>query len=570
MKHFACIYWIALTSILSVGIIKADEVQESMLKNLDFIHTIFQFHYAPGEWKNKYCKWDLNQEIQNAKDKVLNNEKKTFKDYQLIVRDFFKSTRDYHVNVVFHSTESAILPFRVQGAKGKYYFNYIDRTKLSPSVFPINEGDELVFFDGRPTCQVIRELQEKEVGHTNENTDRAFAEIFLTRRLGSLGHEIPKGPVMISVKPSRSERIDSYQLMWNYTSENIQPPRMAARSIPQNLPLLSANQFFNKPMLSPLYEELIKIEPKEDEESKPLGAKKSLIPPLGKIWWQAGEDNPFYAYLFETPNKKLIGYLRIPSYLGDETMVCECAKIINFFQERSEALVIDQINNPGGFVFYLNALASLLTNQPLACPKHRMAISQKEVADALQLISILEKVQTDDEAKTLLGPTLKGTVVTYQVSRFLLEFCRFIVNEWNAGRTITEPCYLYGSDHINPSPYGHYDKPILMLINSLDISAADFCPAIFQDNQRAVLFGTKTAGAGGYVLQQEFPNQLGINYFRYTGSIAERRDSSPIENLGVAADIEYELTSEDLQFGYKGYIQAIQNALNKMLENSML
>src|SRR5262249_2258033 len=39
--------------------------------------------------------------------------------------------------------------------------------------------------------------------------------------------------------------------------------------------------------------------------------------------------------------------------------------------------------------------------------------------------------------------------------------------------------------------------PILMLIDSIDPSAADFGPAPLQDNHRGVLFGTNTAGAGG-------------------------------------------------------------------------
>ena len=138
------------------------------------------------------------------------------------------------------------------------------------------------------------------------------------------------------------------------------------------------------------------------------------------------------------------------------------------------------------------------------------------------------------------------------MSRFFLDFCNFIVDEWNAGHQLTDPYFLYNINHINPHPSARYTKPILVLINSLDISCGDFFPAILQDNKRAPLFGTRTAGAGGYVRPASYPNRFGVDLFRYTGSIAERVDKNPIENLGVTPDIFYSLSEEDLQGNYEG------------------
>jgi C-terminal processing protease CtpA/Prc len=107
-----------------------------------------------------------------------------------------------------------------------------------------------------------------------------------------------------------------------------------------------------------------------------------------------------------------------------------------------------------------------------------------------------------------------------------------------------------------------------MLINELDFSGGDFCPAILQDNKRAVLFGSRTSGAGGFVTTSTFPNENGIMQFSYTGSLAERPDSLlKIENLGVLPDIAYKLTVEDLQNGYQGYISAINEAIENLFEN---
>ena len=91
-------------------------------------------------------------------------------------------------------------------------------------------------------------------------------------------------------------------------------------------------------------------------------------------------------------------------------------------------------------------------------------------------------------------------------------------------------------------------------------------PAILQDNKRAKLFGSQTAGAGGYVHTFEFPNCHGIAKCSYTASIAERINLRKIENLGVTPDIEYQITAEDLQKGYQGYVDAVNQAVQTLLE----
>jgi len=58
------------------------------------------------------------------------------------------------------------------------------------------------------------------------------------------------------------------------------------------------------------------------------------------------------------------------------------------------------------------------------------------------------------------------------------------------------------------------------------------------------------------------PNMLGIDSFRMTGSLAERINQQPIENLGVQPDVPYPLTVEDIKGGYKAYARAINQVIN--------
>ena len=92
-------------------------------------------------------------------------------------------------------------------------------------------------------------------------------------------------------------------------------------------------------------------------------------------------------------------------------------------------------------------------------------------------------------------------------------------------------------------------------------------PAILQDNHRALVVGTKTAGAGGFLLKTEFPNRFGIDILQLTASLAKRDDQIPIENNGVSPDLCIPFSAADLQFGYKEYITKINGILDDMVFN---
>jgi hypothetical protein len=543
---------------------------ERMKAELDFIRNIFDMRYAPGEWKKQYSGWDLDIEIVKAKNLVDSSDHTDLKTFQRILKAFTCSTQDYHVGVTFLSTESATLPFRVKGVNGRYFISYLDQMRLSPLVYPISIGDELVLFDGRPTHEVVQELKALEGKCLNKPTDWAFAEFYLTNRFGFKGQIVPKKPITIGVRSNHIVR--HYQLMWDYRPEQILNPRnfintpfQAQVKGPKKHTLLEDHPLLFPLMMAPLYEELEATDAIIAERNKDLlGSRESFLPSLGKIWWKSEKENFFHAYLYETDQGKFIGYLRIPHFRGSEAHLDELEKILAFFSERTDALVIDQFNNPGGYAHYMYALASMLTQNALSTPKHRRKITQKDVAYALKELRGLELIQSDAEAQEFFGKTFFGTLVTHQFVQFYINYCRFIIEEWKAGRSYTNPFYICSIDQINPHPTIRYTKPILLLINELDISCGDFFPAIMQDNKRAVTMGTTTAGAGGIVETLSYPNPLGISSLSYTISLAERIDNHPIENRGVTPDIEYNISKKDLQNNYCGYVKAINDILHLM------
>lgn len=539
--------------------------KEQMNQNIEFIGSIFESNYAPAQWKRKFSQWDLDREIAQAKMSVSLMNNHSLRDYQRQLKSLLNSTKDYHVGIRFYSTESSTLPFQIKGAdeekngvtRRRYFISFIDRNKLSSDAFPFQVGDEIVEFDGKPIETVVSELH-KETGDNVAQTDRSIAELRLTSRSGSRGMHVPSGPVTMQFVKKGSQTKRGVQLVWDYTPESIKkaPEETETQSLPLLLSyqMMASSEFTENGTLSAL-------------NPHRIGGRKTFTPRLGKVIWESNPEDLFDAYIYLNEKNQLIGYIRIASYGAGEKHAKAFEKIISRFQKTTDGLVIDQVNNPGGSVFYLYALVSMLTDQPMATPRHQMSLVQSDVASAVEIEKLLKDVKSDQDAQKAFGTkTIGGYPVTYEFARFALNYCRFVIQEWEAGRTLTNPYHLYGVDHINPHPRVQYTHPILLLVNELDFSGGDFFPAILQDNQRVTIMGTRTAGAGGYVRKVSYPNPFGIVSFSYTGSLAKRVGSNPIENLGVTPDIPYSLSVKDLRSNYSEYKSKINSVVQYLIK----
>lgn len=545
-----------------------DKQKMQMVTDLEIIKQAFDIYYAPREWKEHYHQWKLDGEFEKGKDQILCSSSLSLQQFQQIVKDFVASTQDYHVKAVFLSTSRATLPFGVKKVEGKYYIHWIDRNKLSTEVYNVNIGDEVLEFDGMSIESAIQKIKMQAGPRGNEETDQSLAELNLTFRLGKFGDEVPKGSCVVKMCSAQGQ-MRAYQLKWDYRAEQILSPWDILLN---QSPLVEWMQNWLSPnlplgqtlMLSPL-SEIGGHQIDGPNQIRGLGAHYSYVPRLGQRIW-VSDQTPFYAYIYRNEQKKRIGYIRIPHYQMNEQQDFKAfAEIIQLFESQTDALVIDQLNNPGGYVRTQYALTSMLTNYPLVTPRHRIMITQKDVAIALAMLDILNAVHSNQEAQILFQEVDRQE--TYQTVLFLRHYYQFIIDEWNAGHLLTDPIHIEGIDYINPHPECNYTKPIVILINELDFSGGDFFPAIMQDNRRAVLFGTRTAGAGGFVMPLSFPNRHGIQCIYYTASIAERMDQKIIESIAVQPDVEYRLTEEDLRQQYRSYKAAVNRVVMELLKN---
>lgn len=276
------------------------------------------------------------------------------------------------------------------------------------------------------------------------------------------------------------------------------------------------------------------IGPQQDlgESSNPyaIGAKRSFVPVLGELIWKLPENLaphvPFSACIYKVSDGRPIGYVRMPQYNYDESAVNEFTKLVAHLETATEALVFDQVNNPGGSMFQMYAILSCLTDRALSLPQHQLALNDEDAAKATRDVALAE-------AGDAVPPDERP-------SPELVAYSRFVLSEIKAGRKrLTNPGYLAGIAKVLPAK-NHYTKKIIVLINELDFSAAEFLAAILQDNKRATLFGRRTAGAGGCVRPVTLPNsaaQFGIRSISITWTIARRTNGQMIENIGIHPDV---------------------------------
>lgn len=525
----------------------AESTLDQMHLQLEIFKSIFKVRYAPAEWKQEMLGWDLDREVLQAKEQLESRKPLTVKDFHRVLRKFFHSCQDYHLEVFYFSTEEAQLPFKVKAVNHKLLLSSINRKKLPKNAFPVEIGDELLLFDRKSAWSVLEELKQEELCLGNESTSIALATEILTHRQGMLGHLIPQGNVEITVLSEKKRK--TFQMPWEYTSEGVVYHSDSEKSVLGPL---------KHDMLWPRYQAL-KL---TDRDS--LGARKSFLPKLGSTWWTAPESSHFHAYLFELPNRRLAGYVRIPDYRGGIEHVKEFGHLMDFFQQHAEVLVIDQLNNPGGSPLYLLALASMLTDYSLITAQHRLALSYMEAATAATMLPLLEEATSDEEVQKILGSDIDGYPVDRTLGKNLERYLGYIQSEWKSGKKLSGLCPLYGLEVVPPHPVHRFTKPIIVLVNSLDFSGGDFFPALLQDNYRATLFGERTAGAGGMFCVETHSNPLGIRRYHLTISLAERSNGMTIENRGVEPDILCKLTERDLKNHYIDYKTSLITLLNEM------
>jgi C-terminal processing protease CtpA/Prc len=122
-----------------------------------------------------------------------------------------------------------------------------------------------------------------------------------------------------------------------------------------------------------------------------------------------------------------------------------------------------------------------------------------------------------------------------------------------------------------------YTKPAMVLADEFSASGADMFPAIFQDNGRGPVFGMRSMGAGGSVVDWDTAT-FSEGHTRITVSQMNRKapvrtleyPAAPyVENIGVRPDIAVDyMTLDNLLNGGKTFVDAFTAAMVDLIQKS--
>jgi hypothetical protein len=519
----------------------------------------FETNYAPKELKEETLGWDLKKEIQKLKEARKFGD---FATWRRALKGFFDSTHDGHVHVHFQSTSSSTLPFALGEADGRFFVTHLYKNECP--VCPLRVGDEILAWNGEAIAEVVENFFKKEFGRFPLNrTSFELAINFFTRRQGMMGLEPESGEVSLDF--IRGEDLRQATFTWETHSEYY-PQDLLTKSVVS--PKKSFNDHISvKSMLSPAY-----LEEERDEECEnpfALGAKNSFIPPLGPILWQSWKKDPYHAYIFETAEGAKVGYLRIPHFRSNKLADFYCLlRVIRKLNEKgADLLIIDLFHNPGGDIFNLYAIASLLIQKPIKAFLNKEVVSLR-TETALYFKSTLTNPKFLETYRKERKSLDYGYPDDERLEKNLLSYSDHILDQATKGAKISAPYPIMGIEEILPHPKTHFSGPILILIDSLDFSCGDLFPALLKDAGRVTLFGTRTGGAGGAIGNVKSPSVLGISGLTLTTSIVIRPNGKIIEGVGVEPDIEYQLTPQDFLQNFEPLKRRVLSTVDTMLNKT--
>lgn len=587
--------------------------EQEMHQCIDIIAHTFRIGYAPTPWKNEHFGWSVDKAVLDAKNSI--SAHPTTKDFQIAASKMLESLQDHHVKILFHSTALAILPFSMEKAGNRFFVSRVYKLFTPSLTLSLQRGDEILKMDGVLISTEFEQFLRDQGPQIPSPSHLAKAVRNFTERSGVMLHPMPKSlsPVTLEVRRKGTNRVEKVTVSWMYRPENVPLKKnckrwkefMVRSSIPFEKNRMTTSEAEQERLstrwavIEALEQQGItkfsQISKMVDQEAilREFAKEKegTLLPPLGSIIWTAPVNNYFQAYIYELPTKEKVGFVRLHTFEPYDTLNQawfekkmrgqakepwdEFAELMVHFEKNADALVIDQAENGGGSSFYMLALLQHLTDKPLQMPTMYFSLNSDDIRLAAIILDLAKKIPGKDTVSVQKfmralfeeyeNGKIEGYIADAKLKDQLIQNYTDFINHWNKGETYTDLLYMYGLDYIQPHPTQRFTKPLIVLTDALDFSCADFFPAVLMDNERATIFGSRTAGAGGAISYADFPNRLGISKYSYTTTLAIRPNKLPIENLGVTPHIEYTSSAEDLANGRKGYIEALRETIHGLV-----
>ncbi len=503
-------------------------------KQADFLQLagLYAKNYGPYELRRDVFNYDLFNvkpwldQIAASKDDI---------DFYDILTKYVASLQDSHDEFLIPSDFEAWLHMDADYYDGKVLIGDLDRDYLPRTKYPFDVGDEIVSVDGIAIADLVQSLIPYAAnGSGNKFSQKRLAAgsvfdrvQFFNPRAAQIGdsatvvikrqngnvetYTIPwdkTGTAMVKVGPVPSPHTSAVERFGPKTVD----PRVSARRpgrgpawdnpwgvwqgprpaiapdpVPDYLQVLRKLEFGGA-TLAPLSERK-----KTTAGLDPFDFLTPVFdpPPGFKLRLGAKSTDQFISGTFPV-GKAVIGFIRIPTMSppSQNQAFNQFVNEILFFQQNTDGLVVDVMANGGGSGCYAQALASALIPQTFHGLTFEIRATQNWVASFSSSVSAAQRAKAEEWVINL-------------YKAYLAE----VQTAFSENRGMTGPLPVCGPS-IDASTLidvrGNklaYTKPILLLTDNFTLSAAEIFTMMLQDSKRATIFGDRTDGGGGSVVE---------------------------------------------------------------------
>ena len=548
----------------------AQLTMDQKVSDFQSLAALYAKRYGPYEWKRDALGVDLFNiapwlaQVQATKNDL---------DFYEVMQQYVSSLNDAHDLYETPSTFQASLNFTVDIYDGKLIVDSINRLRLPAAEFGFIIGYELVSIDGQDAQKQLDGLLRYEIAANPRSTRRLAAQLLTLRPQFIMPHaaDVPEISVVVFRRPDGN--LETYRIPWaksgllltnvgRYTT-----PGSNALTGRHKKPGTRPTDPPATPDETPLYLQVLNRLQNcrlPDKAVNGFGGQAPVFAaslPSSFVLRQGKSFlDPFYSGVFSA-GAHTIGFIRIPSFspTNTTTALATFQSEIAFFQANTEALVVDDMRNPGGSVGYLNAIVSyLMPTTWRSIPFELRATS--EWVDAVSSALVSAAAQGAPKGYTDLLQVIKDEIVA--------------ANNAMRGRTTPIPLDDVTIDR-SPATDAKgniiaYTKPLIVLVDDMSASAGDAFAATIQDNARGPLVGWRTMGAGGNVEYWE-AGTYSLGIASVTESLMNRKNpivtsdypTAPyVENIGVRPDITVDyMTLDNLNRNGKPFVDAFVAAI---------
>jgi len=573
-------------------------------KTTDFLSLAGRYdkNYGPNKWKLEAFDYDL-RELEPWLAQV-NASTDDLSFYDICVR-YVASLHDFHDEFILPSFYEPFLPFTVDIYDGKVLIDSINQIALPPGTFQFAVGDELVSVDGVSVGNWITALGPYAVnGQGNPvSRNRIAAALILDRYQGfyTFANKVKPGDTATIAVKNHNGHVATYPVPWQV----IGVPLDREGPVPNpSISLLAS--------MSPSAENVVKRSLREHAKAatnpwgiwtgasapRELRSAPDYMEPLQRLRNMshfkpdhvvAGSIFPFdspFPVFNPPPGFQLrlggnqtdeflsgtlpvgnltIGFIRIPSFAPASltNALQQFQGEITYFQQNTDGLVIDLMSNGGGDLCYSNNVLQYLIPKPF----RSIGLAVRPTEEWVLAF----------EAALLNAEFSGGSQTTINLLTGYLDEVQDALEE---GRGLTRPLPVC-TDSLTYPPatddQGNnlaYTKPIVVLTDNFTASAAEFFTATLQDAKRVTVYGVRTSGGGGNVVQYDATVYSEGNS-RVTLSLGVRNHdissrglpTAPyIENIGVLPEItaDYQ-TRDNLLNGGQTFVNGFSAAISKLI-----